>query len=425
MGLAPTHSYHRLSNGARLLAAELPDRASVSIVLMFGVGSRFEPERLGGISHFIEHLLFKGAARYPSAKVIAEAIEGVGGVLNAWTDKELTAYWARVPVERFELAADVLFDVVAESLLALEEVERERMVILEELKMYLDQPQDYVSSLFERAMWPDHSLGRDIIGTVESVSRITRDELAAHLANYYSLPNLVMGVSGGVRAEQAIEVAERGLGLPNGKSPVEAEIEPGPLDEPGVVLLAKETEQAHICLGTRALSNYDADRYALDLLSTVLGEGMSSRLFLEIRERRSLAYDVHSYTSKHRDSGYFASYLGVDPGKADEALEAVMTELRRVVEEPVPEVELVKAKEYSKGRLRLSMESTSALASWLCQQQLTTGEVKSVDEEAGEIEAVTAEDLQRVAHRVLTGPFRLAAIGPFTTDAPFRSAIGA
>ena len=424
MGLAPNQSRHVLKGGAKLLTATLPDRASAALVVMLGVGSRFEDDRIGGISHFIEHLFFKGTRRRPTAKAIAEAIEGVGGVINASTDKEVTVYWTRVPADRVDLAADVLFDIVSDSQFAPDDVERERMVILEELKMYLDQPQDYVHSLFERIMWPNHPLGRDIIGTVESVSSTSRDDLLAYLNGHYRLPNLVMALSGAIQPEQAIQLIEPRLLLPEASNgSTEFVPAPGPLTEPVVLLHKKDTEQAHICLGTRALSYLDPDRYALYLLSTILGEGMSSRLFLEIREKRGLAYDVHSFSSKHVDAGYFAVYMGVDPKKAEEAVNAVMAELRGAASELVPEVELTKAKEFTKGRLRLGLEGTNSLATWLCQQELLTGQVKTVDEVIQLFEAVTREDLQRVAQRVLSQPVQLAVIGPFTSDQPFRTAI--
>jgi predicted Zn-dependent peptidase len=425
MSLADNQSRHELKGGARLLTATLPDRASAALVMMFAVGSRFEDDRIGGVSHFIEHLFFKGTSRRPSAKEIAEAIEGVGGVMNASTDKEITAYWTRVPSDRMELAVDVLFDIISDSRLAPDDVERERMVILEELKMYLDQPQDYVHSLFEAIMWPGHPLGRDIIGTVESISSTSRDDLIAYVKDHYRLPNLVMGVAGAVEPNRVVEVIQSRLTLPevvNGAAYQEA---PGPLSKPAVLLHRKKTEQAHMCLGTRAISYLDPDRYALDLLNTVLGEGMSSRLFLEIREKRGLAYDVHSYTSKHKDGGYFAVYVGVDPNKAEEALQAVLGELRKAADELIPEEELVKAKEFTKGRLRLGLEGTNSLATWLCQQELLTGRVRTVEEVIGLFSAVTREDVQRVAQRVLRQPIQLALIGPFSSDRVFRTAIEA
>lgn len=419
------YELNQLPSGVRLLTAPMPGRASASIVLMFGVGSRFEADRIGGISHFVEHLLFKGTNRRPTAKEIAEAIEGVGGVMNASTDKEATVYWARVPAERLGLGLDVLFDIVSESKLEPNDIDRERMVILEELKMYQDQPQDYVHSLFEAAMWPEHPLGRDIVGTVESVSSTTREDIVDYIRDHYSPGRLVVGISGGIESESAVAAVEGRLSLPGNGARPEAEVAPPRLQKPALVLNKKKTEQAHICLGMRGLSYLDADRYALDLATTVLGEGMSSRLFLEIREKRGLAYDVHSFTSKHHDTGYFAVYMGVDPKNAEEAVEAALTELRRLTEEPVPEAELTKAKEFTKGRLRLGLESTNAMASWLSQQLLLVGSIRTVEEVVAIIDAITAEDVRRVAGRVLGQPAQMAVIGPFSSGARFRSAIGA
>ncbi|PZR66613.1 MAG: hypothetical protein DLM66_12935 [Candidatus Dormiibacter spiritus] len=424
MGLAPNQTRRELSGGARLLTAALPDRSSASLVLMFSVGSRYEEDPIGGASHFIEHLFFKGTRRRPTAKAIAETIEGVGGVMNASTDKEVTVYWCRVPAERLELATDVLCDIVTDSQLAPADVERERMVILEELKMYLDQPQDYVHSLFEQIMWPRHSLGRDIIGTTESVAGTSREQLLEYIQAQYSLRNLVVGLSGSIDPDRSARELETRLRLPAGGDE-RASTVPAPLDSPQLLLQAKKTEQAHICLGTRATSYLDPDRYALDLLNTILGEGMSSRLFLEIREKRGLAYDVHSFTSKHRDAGYFAVYMGVDPRKAEEAVDSVLGVLRQISEQSVPPEELTKAKEYTKGRLRLGLEGTNSLASWLCQQELLMGEVKTVEEVTGRIDAVTPEDIRRVAQRVLDQPIRMAIIGPFKSETPFLAAIGA
>jgi len=425
MAVAAGHRLHPLKGGATLVTASMPARASASLVVLLGVGSRHEDARLGGVSHFIEHLLFKGTERRPSAKEIAEAIEGVGGVINANTDKEATAYWARVPAERLELALDVLFDMICDPRLDAEDIERERMVILEEIKMYQDQPQDYVHTLFEELMFPGHPLGRDITGTLESVAAISANDIRDYLARHYLAANLVVGVTGGIDEDRTRELVSADLRLPVTEA-VGVQLEtPIGLEEPAVRLFRKETEQAHICLGTRAISYLDPDRYVLDLINTMLGEGMSSRLFLEIRESRGLAYDVHSYTSKHQDSGYLAVYMGVDPKKAEQSLAAGVAELRRIAEQAVPAAELEKAKEFTKGRLRLGLESTNAMASWLSQQQLLTGEIKTVDEVIAEVDRIDTAEVQRVAQRVLGGPLQVAVIGPFKTDRGFRAALDA
>jgi predicted Zn-dependent peptidase len=420
-----THQIHALPGGARLVTVTMPERLSSSVVLMFGGGSRLEDDRLAGASHFIEHLYFKGTQRRPSSKEIANAIEGVGGFINASTDKELTAYWTRVPSVHTDLGLDVLFDLVSNSKVDPADIERERAVILEELKMYQDQPQEHVVNLFEEMIWPGHPLGRDIAGTQESVGRITRDEILEFANAHYRLPNLVIGHAGPLAEGHVLEVVRSRLTLPgesNGSAPA---IEPPPLDRAKVLVRRQRTEQAHICLGVRAWSYMHPDRYVIDLLNTVLGEGMSSRLFLNIRERLGLAYDVHSFTQKHRDTGYVAVYLGVDPKKAVEAVSAVVAELRTLCESEVLPDELERAKEFTKGRLRLELETTNGVAFWLTYQELLLGQIRTIEEELAFVDEVTAADIKRVAEEIMRGPLQMSVIGPFARDADFRSAIGA
>lgn len=423
--MASLHRVHALPGGARLVTETLPERHSTSLVFMFGGGSRLEDERLAGVSHFIEHLNFKGTKTRPSSKEIADAIEGVGGFINASTDKELTAYWARVPSEHMDLALDVLFDIVSNSKLDPADVERERMVILEELRMYQDQPQEYVQNLFEELIWPEHPLGRDIAGTEESVARLTRDDILEYADAHYRLPNLVIAAAGSLDDASTLDVVKPRLTLPadmNGALPA---LPPGSLNAPRLLLRRRKTEQAHISLGVRVPSYLHPDRYAVDLLNTVLGEGMSSRLFLSIRERLGLAYDVHSFTQKHRDTGYLAVYIGVDPKKAVEAVNAAIAECRKLQEQEVTQEELERAKEFTKGRLRLELETTNGVAFWLCYQELLLKEIRTVEEEVAQIDAVTAADIKRVANEILQSPMQMAVIGPFARDASFRVAIGA
>jgi predicted Zn-dependent peptidase len=419
------HRVHGLAGGAKLVTAAMPERLSASLVFMFGGGSRFEDERHAGVSHFIEHLFFKGTQRRPTSKEIADAIEGVGGFINASTDKELTAYWTRVPAEHVELGLDVLIDIVSNSKLAPADVERERSVILEELRMYQDQPQDFVQNLFEEIMWPDHPLGRDIAGTEQSVARLTRDDILEYADAHYRLPNLVIGAAGAFGEGVMLEAVRRRLSLPAEPDGQLIPIPPEPLRGPRVVMRRRRTEQAHICLGVRALSYLHPDRFVLDLLNTVLGEGMSSRLFLNIRERRGLAYDVHSFTQKHRDTGLLGVYLGVDPKQSVGAVNAVMAELQNLCDHDLTEEELGRAKEFTKGRLRLELESTNGVSFWLAYQELLIGSIKTIEEEVALVDAITAEDVRRVANDVLRAPIQMAVIGPFAKDVAFRTAVGA
>jgi predicted Zn-dependent peptidase len=298
------------------------------------------------------------------------------------------------------------------------------MVILEELRMYQDQPQEYVQNLFEELVWPEHPLGRDIAGTEESVARLTRDDILEYANAHYRLPNLVIAAAGSLDDAATLEVVKPRLMLPadlNGAAPALA---PSLLDGPRLLLRRRKTEQAHICLGVRAPSYLHPDRYAIDLMNTVLGEGMSSRLFLSIRERLGLAYDVHSFTQKHRDTGYLAVYIGVDPKKAVEAVNAAIAECRKLQEDEVTPEELERAKEFTKGRLRLELETTNGVAFWLCYQELLLKEIRTVEEEVAQIDAVTAADINRVANDILQSPMQMAVIGPFARDTGFRHAIG-
>src|SRR5579872_6265068 len=341
--MASPHTIRRLQGGARLVTSAMPERLSASVVLLFAGGSRQEEDQLAGVSHFIEHLYFKGTASRPTSKEVAAAIESIGGFINASTDKELTAYWARVPAEHIDIGVDVLFDIVTNSKLAPADVERERAVILEELRMYQDQPQDHVQNLLEEIIWPGHALGRDIAGTEKSVSSLTREDILEYANAHYRLPNLVVGAAGALDETRILESISPRLGLPEDLDGVAPDETPGPLTAPRVLLRRRKTEQAHICIGVRAQSYLHPDRYALDLLNTLFGEGMTSRLFLNIRERLGLAYDVHSFTQKHRDTGYLGIYLGVDPSRAQRAVEAAVAELRGLGENEVSADELSRA----------------------------------------------------------------------------------
>ncbi|HLZ95571.1 MAG TPA: pitrilysin family protein [Candidatus Dormibacteraeota bacterium] len=422
--MSTPHRVQLLRGGAKLVTSPMPERHSASLVLMFAGGSRDEDDRLAGVSHFIEHLNFKGTKRRPTSKEIAVAIESIGGFINASTDKELTAYWARVPAEHLDLGVDVLFDIVSNSRLTPADIERERGVILEELKMYQDQPQEHVQNLFEEIIWPGHPLGRDIAGTERSVAALTRDEILEFANAHYRLPNLVVGAAGSLDEERLLGAVASRLTLPAELDGVEPSPAPMPLTEPNVLLRRRRTEQAHICLGVRASSYLHPDRYVLDLLNTVLGEGMSSRLFLNIRERLGLAYDVHSFTQKHRDTGYLGIYLGVDPARAVKAVEAAIAELHALESTDVAEDELDRAKEFTKGRLRLELETTNGVAFWLTYQQLVMGEIRTIEDELAMVDAVTAADVRRVADEILREPMQMAVIGPFAKSAAFRAAIG-
>lgn len=391
---------------------------------MFRVGSRYERDAEAGVSHFLEHMFFKGAERYVGAKEISEAIEGVGGVLNAGTDKESTVFWVKVPGEKLSLGVDVLCDMLFHPTLDGAELEKERSVVLEELRMYHDSPQDHVFSLFEQAIWPNHPLGRDTAGTEESVRRLTREDLSQYLETHYLLGNMVAALAGQVDHQTARDLLmERVRERRNGHRP--AFLAPnGSARQPGLLLKQKKTEQAHVVFGVRCPSYLDEDRYTLDVLNAVLGEGMSSRLFLQVREKRGFAYDVHSFVRQHCDSGALGIYAGTEPRRAAQALGACVREIRRLSEELVPDAEMTKAKEYYKGRLLLAMETTDAVASRLGYQELLMGRVHPLEEVVAKVDAIRAEDVRRVARRIFDEqPLQAAVLGPFRSEGPFLKQI--
>ncbi|HEY7801201.1 MAG TPA: pitrilysin family protein [Dehalococcoidia bacterium] len=414
------HESTTLGNGLRILTGPMPSTRSVAVSIYVGAGSRYEAPDESGMSHLLEHLLFKGTTKRPSAQIISEAIDGVGGVLNAGTDRELTVYYAKVAAPHFSLAADVLTDMIRDPLMAAEELEKERKVVIEELASIEDSPAQLVDVLLDATMWPDQPLGRDVAGTEESVTALTREGTIAYMRRQYVPNNMVISVAGAVQHEQVVEAVDAALGswqrgTPSGWIPAV-----NGQSAPRASVQFKRTEQAHIEIAVHALSSHDPDRFALDLISVILGEGMSSRLFMELREERALCYDVHSYTSHYLDTGSFAVYAGVDPKKTVEATQALMEELAKVRADGLTDEELHKAKELSKGRLLLRMEDTRSVSGWLGGQEILSNEVKTPDEIVALIEAVTPDDIRRVARKVLEqDQLSLAIVGPFKSDKRF------
>jgi len=414
-----------LDNGLRIVSSTLPHTRSVSISIFIGAGSRYESDDIAGVSHFLEHMLFKGTKRRPTAREISEEIEGIGGVMNAGTDKELTVYWAKVGDHRFAATLDILADSLLNSLLEPAELEKEREVILEELAMTEDSPADIVNILIDEVVWPHQPLGRDTGGTPDSVKATTRNHVVDYMQQLYVPQNTVVAIAGNVTHAEVVDRVSEYLGKWQARpfgTWYPADI---PNDTPRLRLRSKKTEQAHFCLATPGLSAAHPDRYVLDVLNAVLGEGMTSRLFLEIREKRSLCYDVHSYVNHYLDTGSTVVNAGVDPSKLDEALRATFEELAKM-SETIPERELVKAKEFIKGRLQLRMEDTRAVASWMGGQELLRSEILTVDDVLAIVDGVTAENLQRVA-RELWRPdaFRLAVVGPFRSETRFQKLLAA
>ncbi len=410
-----------LDNGLRILTSAMPHTRSVSIGFFIGVGSRYESDEQSGVSHFIEHMLFKGTEKRPTAMDIAVAIEGIGGIFNAATGTESSVYWIKVAQPHLDIAIDVLVDMLRHSRFDPQEIDRERRVIIEEINLTHDTPDSLIHLLINELVWPDHPLGRDVAGSKESLSALDREGLLAYLKRHYQPSSTVVSVAGNV--EHDAIVGKMAAFLDDWATGEDASYRPAKDNqaEPRLRVHPKETEQAHLCLSVPGIPRDHPDRFKLRLLNTVLGEGMSSRLFTEIREKRGLAYSIYSYLSAMHDTGAVGVYAGVDPGRIEDAIKAILAEWDRLRQESVPADELNKAKEFVKGRLLLQMEDSFSVAAWYGRQEVLSPEVLTVDEVVEAIEAVTAADVQRVAQELFLGEkLNLAVVGPFEDERGFK-----
>ncbi len=406
-----------LPNGLRIITANMPHTRSVAIGFFVGIGSRYETESQAGIYHFIEHMCFKGTSRRKTSSEISAAIEGVGGMLNGGTDKEMTVYWCKVAQPHFKLAMDVLTDMLLNSRFDLADIEKERQVIIEEIRMTKDTPSLEVNLLIDSLLWPDHPLGRDTAGTKESVGVMTRDTLIECIRSRYLPSNTVIAISGSVEHEEARQVVEQVLGDWDIQTTTPAYIPYTEARNPRIRIQKRDIEQAHLCIALPGISLQHPKRFIHDILNVILGEGMSSRLFTEIRDNLGLAYSIFSYVDHFLDSGAMTVSAGVEPGNLPTTIKATMEQLIRLKKERIPEEELVKAKELSKGRILLRMEDSRNVNGWIGSQEVLTGEILTVDDVIAIIDSVTADQIQELARELLVGDrLRLAVVGPVDTD---------
>lgn len=404
-----------LDSGATVVTEKMTEVRSVTVGFWFDVGSRDEPDHLAGTSHFLEHLLFKGTPAR-SAKDIADAFDAVGGDVNAFTGKEYTCYYARVLDDDLPMAVDVLADMINNSLLEPSEFESERRVILEEIAMHEDTPDELVHDLFYRAMWDGHPLGHPVLGYNDTIARVARDEVAEYWRERYLPPNMVVAAAGNVDHFDLVRRVEDLFTREGGERTARAGA--GPSWFAGAGVHKRPTEQAHIVVGCEALTRTDPDRHALALLDTVLGGGMSSRLFQEIREKRGLAYSVYSYRSLFADTGTFAVYAGTTPQNAETVIDLVLGQFDDVLANGLTPAELERAKGHLKGSLVLASEDPSSRMNRLGRQLLTTGEILSIDQLIARFDRITMEDVRRVAERLFSARrFRVTVVGPFDEGA--------
>ena len=405
---------HNLANGLRILMVPVQNFQSVSIGIFVKVGSRYERGHQAGLSHFIEHMLFKGTDRRPTARLIAEAIEGIGGINNAYTSQETTVYYAKVAASQAATVIEVMMDLVRHPLFDPNEFEKERLVIGEEINMSYDVPESWANIMLHQVIWPDHPLGQDIAGTHESLAGLSRDELFEFYQASYHPHNLLIGVGGAFDPDQIVANIDHHLGDWASATSPTFKHAPDLQEEARWYVEDRPLEQGHLCLALPGVPRTHPDRYALSLLNAILGEGMSSRLFQSIREDQGLAYAVDSGLNLLTDTGSLSIYAGVDPTRAEQALAAILAELIRLRDEPVPEKELHKAREYVKGRLVLGLEDSFSQASWVAMQALLMAKVKSANKVLAAYDAVTVSDIQAMAQKIINpATYNLTAVGPF------------
>jgi predicted Zn-dependent peptidase len=410
----------RLDNGLRILSADMPQVQSVTCMIMLAAGSRYETAETNGIAHFAEHMFFKGTERRPTARDIGMEVDSLGGEFNAFTSKEYTGYYVKCAADYRERALDVLVDMIRNSKFDPEEIEREKGVIVEEMNMYYDTPRDFISGVYDHLLYGDQPLGWDIIGKKETVRAATRDTFLGYTGRWYKPERMVVGVAGRLDPDH-LDTIEQLLGdleaAPTGAPPPTVEAANGPQ----VAIHHKDSDQAHLCLGVRSYPLDHPDRWALQLLATVLGTGMSSRLFTEVRERRGLAYYVYAHNQSYTDAGSLFSQAGVDITRSEEAVETIVREFRKIAEVAVPAQELEKARALAKGRFVLRLENPQGMIVYGLSRQVLSDPVLEPQEVLAGLDAVTAEDVQRVARDLIDGKgLNLALIGPFEDEAPFE-----
>jgi predicted Zn-dependent peptidase len=408
-----------LDNGLRVLTADLPYAQSVAVMISLAAGSRYETAETNGIAHFSEHMFFKGTERRPSARQISGEIDAIGGEFNAFTGKESTTYYVKCAAEHRDVALDVLVDMLRNSRFAEDEIEREKGVIVEEMNMYFDTPRDFIGGVYEQLLWGDQPLGWDIIGRKETVRDATRDTFLGYLDRWYRPSRIVLGVAGRI-GDGLLERAQALLGdLAAGETG-----EPDPVAAYAngrVRVFTKQSDQAHVCLGVHSFPLDHPDRYALQLLATALGGGMSSRLFSEVRERRGLAYYVYGLNHSYTDTGTLYAQAGVDIKRIDEAVGTIAGELRKIAAEPPAADELEKARSFAKGRFVLQLESPQGLMMFGLRKEVLERKLPDPEEVLRGLDAVTGEDVARVASELIAGDrMRLAVIGPFDDAARFE-----
>jgi predicted Zn-dependent peptidase len=417
-------------SGLRVVTQSLPNARSASVVLLVPVGSRHEDEAHAGLSHLLEHLVFKGTRDHPEAGSLSQLVEGIGGSVNASTDRELTVYSSKVPAEHLDVALTAVSELALHPLLRRRDLVAEKPVIVDEIRMYVDSPSDHVFTLFDELLYARHPLGREIAGTIGSVRRATHQSVVDHWRASYQASGIVLAVAGAIDHDDVVRasVGWQAIGPDvEGRRPElapRASSAPTPAAPGALRVSRRRLSQGNLCLGMPGVARDDPDRWTLELLGAVLGDGMGSRLFLDLRERRSLVYDVSTFSASYADAGTFGVHAGFDPDDAGTVVGAILDQLDRICSEPVSPAELSRAQAYTRGRLELRMEDSGAVAGWIGAGEALLPRILTVEEVIERFEAVSADDLLRVARQYLDpARARLAVLGPFRSRSPFERAL--
>lgn len=410
---------HVLSNSLRILTVPMPQVASVTVLIMVGAGSRYEEKNINGISHFLEHMAFKGTKKRPNALAISSLIDGIGGEFNAFTSKDHTGYFIKAASKHLPLLIDVLSDMLLHSKFDPEEIEKERGVIIEEINMFEDTPMRKISDLYENLLYGDTKLGRDIAGRKEVIRSVKRDDFLSYTDRFYGPGNTLVTIAGGIK--EISNLIEKYLGDWKKKEIVKPDVMPDGQKEPQLLLKFKDTQQAHLCLGVRSYHLTHPKRYALAVLTAILGGGMSSRLFIQVREKRGLAYYVRSSNEEYTDVGNFVTQAGVDVKRIDDAIKVMLDEFGKIAAEKVTEEEMVKAKEFLKGRFILDLEDSKSVAALFATTEILEGRVRTPEEIMRKIDQVTIDEIQKVAFDIFRKEtLNLAIIGPYKEEERFK-----
>ncbi|MBD3282474.1 MAG: hypothetical protein GF387_02590 [Candidatus Portnoybacteria bacterium] len=409
-----------LKNKLRLVTIPMKNTRAVTILVLVGTGSKYETKNINGISHFLEHMFFKGTKNKPTTLDIAESLDQVGGQFNAFTGKECTGYWAKLNKKHIDIGIDWVSDVLINSLFDPKEIEREKGVVIEEINMYLDTPRSYISNIWDQLLYKNQPAGRSILGEKEIIGKMKRKEFINYLNNHYTSPNTVVVVAGNIDKNIKEKIEQKFKDLKQTK-PKEKQKTKEKQTKPELLINYKKTDQTHLRIGVRAYNLFHKDKYALDVLSTILGGGMSSRLFIDVRERQGLGYYVFSSTQKETDVGNFFTQAGIDNKRVEKAIKIILENYKKLKEEKIEEKELKKAKEHIKGKAILKMEESDEVAAFYGFQELLTKKTLTLEEKFNKIDSVTAEDIQRVAKDIFQpNKLNLCLIGPFKNKEKFK-----